>query len=123
MVEKTHKQKIGKWGEQVALEFLTDRGLKLIARNVRTPYGELDLIMSGPDGWVIIEVKARTNSAFGMPEESITARKREHLIQSMEAFLQSQSGLPESWRIDVIAIRGKPTDANPEIVWFQNAVV
>ncbi len=105
------------------MQFLIDRGMQFVAQNVRTPFGELDLIMQDSDGLVVVEVKARTSSKFGMPEEAITASKREHLILSLESYLQTQSGLPDSWRIDVIAIRGKPTDDNPEVVWFQNAVV
>jgi putative endonuclease len=116
MADKAHRQKIGQWGEQVALDYLIDNGLQLVARNVRTPYGELDLVMMDALGLVVVEVKARTSSAFGLPEEAITARKREHLIQT-------RPGLPDSWRIDVIAIRGKPAGPDPEIVWFQNAVV
>lgn len=123
MADKAHRQKIGQWGEQVALDYLIDNGLQLVARNVRTPYGELDLVMMDAMGLVVVEVKARTSSAFGLPEEAITARKREHLIQSLEAYLATRPGLPDSWRIDVIAIRGKPAGPDPEIVWFQNAVV
>lgn len=123
MADRAHKQRIGQWGEQVALDFLIGKGLRLVARNVRTPYGELDLVMTDAEGLVVVEVKARTSSTFGLPEEAITARKREHLIQSLEAYLASRTGLPDSWRIDVIAIRGKPTGPDPEIVWFQNAVV
>lgn len=123
MAETTHKQRIGKWGEQIAIRFLEEKGLRSIARNVRTAYGELDLIMMDGVDLVFVEVKARTNAAYGLPEEAISARKREHLIQSAETYLQAHADLPDTWRIDVIAIRGKPSQDNPEVEWFQNAVV
>lgn len=123
MAEGTHKQRIGKWGEDTAVQFLLKKGLRLIARNVRTPYGEIDLVMMDESGLVFVEVKTRTNNSFGFPEEAITFRKREHLIQSAGAYLQAHAELPDTWRIDVIAIRGKPSQLDPEIEWFQNAVV
>lgn len=123
MVEQTHKQRIGRWGEETAVQFLINKGLRLIARNVRTPYGEIDLVMMDDSGLIFVEVKTRTNDRFGFPEEAITYRKREHLIQSADAYLQVHPELPDSWRIDVIAIRGKPSQPEPEIEWFQNAVV
>lgn len=123
MAEKTHKQSIGRWGEEVAVRFLEGKGLKLVERNVRTAYGEIDLIMMDGADLLFIEVKARTTATYGLPEDAITARKREHLIHSAEAYLQLHTDMPDSWRIDVIAIRGKPAIADPEIEWFQNAVV
>lgn len=123
MAATTYKQNIGRWGEEVAVRFLEGKGLKLVERNVRTAYGEIDLIMLDRADLVFIEVKARTTAAYGLPEDAITARKREHLIHSAEAYLQLHADLPDAWRIDVIAIRGKPGITNPEIEWFQNAVV
>lgn len=123
MTEKTHRQNVGRWGEAVALRFLEGKGLKLVERNVRTAYGEIDLILMDGADLVFVEVKARTSGAFGLPEDAIGARKREHMIHSAEAYLQAHTDLPDAWRIDVIAIRGKPANDTPEIEWFQNAVV
>jgi putative endonuclease len=123
MKKLTHRQRIGKWGEDLAVCYLEEKGLTLVAKNERTEFGEVDLIMMDGADLIFVEVKTRTTSAFGLPEEAISARKREHLIHSAEAFLQNHEELPNSWRIDVIAIRGKPSAGDPEIEWFQNAVV
>ena len=56
-VTPSHRQRIGWWGEREAEKYLLAHGLELVARNVRTPHGEIDLIMRGPDGLVFIEVK------------------------------------------------------------------
>lgn len=123
MAEKTHKQRVGRWGEDVAVHFLAKKGLELVARNTRTAYGEIDLIMMDGADVVFVEVKTRTNEAYGLPEDAITASKREHLIHSAQAYLQAHEELPDSWRIDVIAVRGKLAQSDPEVEWFQNAVV
>lgn len=123
MVEKTHRQHVGRWGEDIAVRYLEARQLKLVERNAHTPYGEIDLVMMDGEDIVFVEVKTRTTAAFGLPEEAITVRKREHMIHSAEAYLQERNTLPDTWRIDVVAIRGKPSQADPEIEWFQNAVV
>lgn len=116
-----HKQAIGRWGEDTAAAFLESNGVKIIARNYRTEYGELDIIGKQGDHLIMFEVRTRTSTKFGHPEESINFRKRNHLISAAEAYVMQESAESE-WRIDVIAIRriaGQP----PEITWFQNAVV
>lgn len=119
---KSTRQKVGAWGEQLAADKLIASGYEIQHRNYRTPYGELDLIAYKDGLLLFVEVKARTNGAFGMPEESITARKRDHILQSIDHFLQDHEEVDCDWRVDVIAIRGKPGHANPEIVWFENAL-
>jgi len=119
---KSNRQKIGDWGESLAAAKIIASGYTIAHRNYRTPYGELDLIAGKDDILVFIEVKARTNGAFGLPEDSITKRKREHILQSIDYYLQEHADLTCDWRVDVIAIRGKPGIDNPEIVWFENAL-
>ena len=70
-----------------------DKGLVTIAQNVRTHYGEIDLLMKDHDTMVFVEVKTRTSLDFGTPEESITRRKRLRMIQSAESYMQDASGM------------------------------
>ncbi len=110
---KTHKQHIGRWGETVAGYFLEQRGYRVLARNVRTGRGEIDLVAQQDSGEVLvfIEVKTRTNASFGLPEEAVDARKLEHLFRAAEAYLEAHPELAgQEWRIDAIAIQGKPGD-------------
>ncbi len=106
----THKQRIGRWGETVAAGYLERKGYQILARNVRTGRGEIDLVAGQPDGaLVFVEVKTRTNAQFGLPEEAVDARKLEHVFRAAEAYLQAQPELAgREWRIDVVAIQGKP---------------
>ncbi len=104
------------------MEFLRDKGYTILGRNIRTPYGEIDLLAQKDGQVVFVEVKTRSNTAFGAPEESITALKREHLIACAEYYLQSMDCPAEGWRIDVIAILGKPGRKPQDITWFENAL-
>lgn len=117
-----YQQRIGAWGEEVAAQYLAAAGAELLGRNVRTAYGELDLIVKLQDMIVFIEVKTRTTDGFGWPETAVNRRKAEHLIHSAQAYLQAHVEFTEAWRIDVIAIRGKPGDHKPEITVFENAI-
>jgi len=112
----------GKWGEKKAVEYLLKMGIKIIDRNYRTHYGELDIIGLENTQVVFFEVKTRSNDSFGYPEESINIRKQEHLVNSAEEFIQLHPELGEDWRIDVIAIEGHPSNNKLNIQWYKNAV-
>ena len=123
---QTRKQRIGRWGETVATYFLEQRGYQVLARNVRTGRGEIDLIArlpgdsqearAGGGVLVFVEVKTRTNEHFGLPEEAVDARKLEHVFRAAEAYLQEHAELAEQeWRIDVIAIQGRPGERAEDV--------
>jgi len=73
----------GQTGEEAARRFLEARGLTFCAANVRASFGEIDLVMNDPGTGelVFIEVKTRSGTGFGVPEESITTAKRRKLRQ------------------------------------------
>ena len=114
-----HNQRIGKWGEDIAAEYLTQHNYAIINRNVRTPYGEIDIIARQGDITIFIEVKTRTSNKMGLPEESITARKREHMLAAADHYTMENE--IDHWQIDVIAIEGKP-GMQPVITYFENAI-
>jgi len=114
-----HNQRIGKWGEDTAAEYLTQKGYELIARNARTLYGEIDIIAKQNDTIIFVEVKTRTSNKMGLPEESITPRKREHMLAAAEHYAAEHE--IDHWQIDVIAIEGKP-GSEPKITYFENAI-
>ena len=114
-----HNQRIGKWGEDVAAEFLAGRGCEIIARTARTPYGEIDIIAKQGNVVIFVEVKTRTSNKMGLPEESITARKRQHMISAAEHYAAEHE--IDNWQIDVISIEGKP-ESTPKITYFENAI-
>jgi putative endonuclease len=114
-------QKIGKWGEDRAFDYLESKGFKVVARNVRTPAGEIDLIALDHDTLVFVEVKTRSHHQAGYPEEAVTEEKLEHMMDSAENWLQDHPEYENNWRLDVIAVTGKINSQNPQIEWFENA--
>lgn len=116
------RQRFGAWGERRAEAYLTERGLEVLERNYRTPSGEIDLVMRYDDQIIFVEVKTRSNDAFGMPEESVTEVKKEHLLLAAEKYLDDHPEIQFDWRVDVVSIRGTQGSDQVEIVWFENAL-
>ena len=112
-----HNQKVGAWGEETAAAWLAGKGYEVSRRNVRTPYGEIDIVAYKDDVAYFIEVKTLTSSKSFFPEHQITARKLEHMLNSALHFAAEHN--IERWQIDVVAVEGKP-DETPIIHHFEN---
>jgi putative endonuclease len=94
---------LGKEGEELALRFFQKRGYRIIRRNYRTPFGEIDLIAKDGDVVVFIEVKTRTDKTFGRPFEAVDRRKREKMRKVSLCFLKKlRKEVPA--RFDVLSI-------------------
>ena len=118
-----HNKKLGKWGEELAMNYLAENGISIIDRNVFTPHGELDLVGKENSGIIFFEVKTRSSMTFGYPEVSVNCRKQAHLIDSAMYYMQKHPEVTGQWRIDVIAIQKIPNLEKPvQIEWFKNAV-
>lgn len=99
------RKNFGDSAERVAALLLEQNGYHILARNVRTRYGEIDLIGEDADGIAIIEVKARRGTRYGAPEEALTPRKQLKLVQLADAFIaENEMFADKAWRIDVVAI-------------------
>ncbi len=106
------RKETGILGEKLAKDFLKKRGYRVIELNYRCRWGEIDIVSHRKDCLIFIEVRTKTSRAFGTPEESITAAKRARMRRTAEHYYQSHDKLPESWRIDLVAVeldkQGKP---------------
>ena len=100
-----HNRALGNAGEELAVRWLTDHGFHVVARNLRTSYGELDVIAEKNGHVHVVEVKTRRGIAYGSPLEAIDRRKQEHLRRSTMAALAA--GIPGLTR----PIRGTHIDA------------
>jgi putative endonuclease len=116
------RRETGTLGENLACDFLGKNGYRIIERNFRCPCGEVDIIAQHQDILVFVEVRTKTSQHFGSPEESITPTKMEHLRNVAEHYRQNHSDLPESWRIDVIAIEMNSRGRVSRIELIENAV-
>lgn len=112
-------QQVGAWGENAAAEYLEKHGYLLVGRNIRTPYGEIDIIAKKDGITCFIEVKARTTRTFGPPEIAVTPRKQQHMLSAAEHYTQENE--IDHWQIDVIAVE-RTQDGASEITYFENAI-
>ncbi|MFH1175131.1 MAG: YraN family protein, partial [bacterium] len=127
MGEKTQKQVVGKLGEDLALKFLGQKGYKVVARNFRQKFGELDLVFKDKEEWVFVEVKTRKkieNNAFGYPEQAVNRRKIQKISNTAQKFLEINSCSLDraKWRIDVIAIYLDWRTRQAEIKHIKNVI-
>lgn len=107
----------GRWGEEQAEKFLKKAGLKIVARNVRVGYDELDLIVRQGDTLIFVEVKTRASEDFGRAALAVNRAKRKKLSRAAIRFLKNHKLRPPYIRFDVVEVVGK----KPEIRHIQNA--
>jgi putative endonuclease len=109
----------GKEAEDLACAWLCHRGLRLVERNYRSPFGEIDLVMQDGKTLVFVEVRFRRSSSHGTPAETVGTRKQARLRATAEIYLQSWRDSKKLCRFDIVAISGSRLDA--DIEWLQNA--
>jgi putative endonuclease len=114
-----HNQRIGKWGEDAAAAYLAERGYDVVARNARTPYGEIDIIARQGETTIFVEVKTLTSSKNFFPEQNVTLRKQAHMLACAEYYAAENA--IDHWQIDVVAVEGK-VGLEPKITHFENAI-
>lgn len=101
---KTARQGLGRLGEELAVRELAAHGYALVERNVRTAAGEIDLVARDGPWWVFVEVRCRRGTAYGRPEDSLTARKRAHMLAAAEAYVADRGLGDVPWRCDLVAV-------------------
>jgi len=97
---------LGKAGEDAAEVFLEDKGYKILARNFRERYGELDLVAKKDNWLVFVEVKLKHGEEFGTASEMVTYRKIRKILKTAQRYMMQNNIDPENtnWRVDVITV-------------------
>lgn len=113
---------VAKVGEDLACEYLVRKGYRIIERNFRKKYQEIDIIAiqehgstslttggptsltTGGPTLVFVEVKTRRSNSFGSPFESIAPWKLRHLVRLAQHYKQLHPKLPDFMRIDAIGV-------------------
>ena len=106
----------GDAAEALAAAFLEERGLKIVARNYRCKFGEIDIVARSGATVIFVEVRARTTERFGGAAASITAAKRRRLVATARHYL-ARAGTEHACRFDVVLLKGEP----PRIDWITGA--
>jgi putative endonuclease len=116
------RKELGDVGEKLARDFLKKKGYKVRETNFRCREGEIDIIAQKKDCLIFVEVRTKTSSGFGSPEESVTYAKKEKLIASALNYLNSHKNLPQSWRIDFVAVELDRNGKATRIEIIENAI-
>ena len=94
---------LGRQGEQLATDYLKNNGYTVLSRNWRAGHLEVDVIAENSEFVVFCEVKARSSTVMGNPEEFVTAQKQKNLIRAAARYMQ-MTGKKKEVRFDIISI-------------------
>lgn len=116
------RRELGTWGESAAARFLEGRGYSIRETNYRCREGEIDIVAQKDDCLVFVEVRTRRNLGFGTPEESVTAAKKERLVNTALHYMATRPNLPPQWRVDVVAVEVGPGGEVHRLEHIQDAL-
>jgi len=122
------KKEIGNIGEKIAVKYLKNCGYKILEKNFRKRYGEIDIVALKKNGFfsknkelIFVEVKTKTKNKGYNPEENINFRKRKNLIKTAKYYiLKNKYNI--NWRIDTIIIELDPITRKANLRHIKNAV-
>jgi len=94
---------LGKKGEQLAVDFLLQNHYEIVERNYRFDKAEVDIIAQKEDILAIIEVKTRSTTDFGNPQDFVKPKQIKNLVKAVDEYV-TVNGLEVEVRFDIIAI-------------------
>lgn len=97
-------RKLGFWGEGKAAAYLKRQGYKILERNFKCPYGEVDIIAQREDVLAFIEVKTRKNDNFGEPNEAVDERRKARYRNCVRFYFSGRE-IDLTVRFDVIEVK------------------
>ncbi|MEK7160042.1 MAG: YraN family protein [Patescibacteria group bacterium] len=108
---------VARLGEEKACQYLIKKGYKIIERNFRKGYGEIDIVSIHQNILVFTEVKTRTTSLHGGAIEAISSQKIKKLVRTAQFYKMINPKLPDALRIDAILI---DLNSNNEVINFKH---
>lgn len=109
----------GRQGEDLAAAWLAEAGYRIIERNYRCLFGEIDIVAQDGDTLVFVEVKSRRSGAFGAPELAVGIEKQRKISRISLHYLAEKGWSHRPARYDVVAVRLQPE--GPRIELIRNA--
>jgi putative endonuclease len=114
------RQLLGAEGEEIALAFLKKNRFKIVVKNYRCRYGEIDIIARDQGNTLcFIEVKTRRSQSHGTPQEAVTPKKQGQISKAALEFIQRYKQENSPARFDVVAVTLLPAGHSVELI--QNA--
>ncbi|KAB1158864.1 YraN family protein [Tenacibaculum aiptasiae] len=94
---------LGKKGEELAIEYLQEKGYVILEKNYRFQKAEIDIIAKKEEVLIVVEVKTRSTSYFGSPQDFISSKKVKLLVSAADNYINEKE-LDIELRFDVIAL-------------------
>lgn len=94
----------GRHGENLACRFLKSNGYKIIEKNFRTRFGEIDIVAEEKGVVCFVEVKARTETSYGLPEEFVDKRKQVKIVKTAQAYIKQKNIKSRDMRFDIVSV-------------------
>ena len=113
--------KLGQRGEIAACDYLRKKGFRILAKNYRLSFGEIDIVAKKGGTLIFCEVKTRTKLSWGEPFEAVDLVKRKRLRMLAEGFIAKEKPTFKSVRFDVISI--KTVEGRMELKHLENAFI
>lgn len=99
----TQRQILGKAGERKAQIYLKKQGYKILKKNFKTPFGEVDIIARKDETVAFIEIKTRSSDKFGQPNEAVDKTRRQRYIRSAEYYFSTRDA-DVTIRFDIVEV-------------------
>lgn len=112
---------LGDRGERAAVKFLKQQGYRILAKQHRSDFGEIDVIAQEGETTVFVEVKTRTSTNDGQPFEAVDLRKQEKLTRAALAWLKKHRRLEQPARFDIVSILWPEQGGEPQLTHYRNA--
>jgi len=117
---KTDNIRTGKTGEDLAANYLEEKGHTILERNYSFERAEVDIVAYNGRQIIFVEVKTRKSTSFGEPEDSVTDAKKKSLFKVAEAWLYERKMDGAPVRFDIISVLLQP-EKNPQVKHFEGA--
>lgn len=113
--------KLGLQGEKAAVKFLQEKGYRILARQHRNSFGEIDIIAESGKTTIFVEVKTRSSDTDGLPFEAVNRNRQDRMSRAALVWLKQNRRLEQPCRLDIISILWKDPSSAPEITHYPNA--
>ena len=117
----TDKKKVGDLGEKIAKNYLIKQNYKILETNFHCRFGEIDIIAKDKEILVFVEVKTRTSTRYGQPQEAVDFLKLKKMTKTVYFYVNSKN-LNNDLRIDVIAIVLNFATRKAKLTHFKDAL-
>jgi putative endonuclease len=110
------RKRTGKKGEDLAADHLLEAGFRIVERNYRCAFGEIDIVADEGETLVFIEVKSRRSETYGAPQLAVGREKQKTISRIAMYYLQEKRLSHRLARFDVVAVKMLPSGCEIELI-------